>query len=256
MLKSGRGQDKEPGRIRIEQNWIGVHGRPIEEAFHVPPEAHLLPQFIDNWLEYYRGESPDPLVQLAVIHAQFEILHPFMDGNGRIGRLLVPLFLYEKRILSEPVFYLSAYLEAHRDEYEQGLRVLSGLDSWNQWILFFLRAIESQAEENAAKARDIQTLYESLKRTILDLTRSQYAVPLLDAMFAKPIFRSSELFDRPEMPSQPAVTHMLNQLKEAGVLTLVREAAGRRPQVLMLEKLLSIAEGREVRLPAVAQVPA
>jgi len=75
-------------------------------------------------------------------------------------------------------------------------------------------------------------------------------------MFAKPIFRSSELFDRPEMPSQPAVTHMLNQLKEAGVLTLVREAAGRRPQVLMLEKLLSIAEGREVRLPAVAQVPA
>jgi len=185
-------------------------------------------------------------VQLALIHAQFEIVHPFRDGNGRIGRMLVPFFLYEKKLLSRPTFYLSQYMDEHRAEYIARLRALNGQQSWNDWTVFFLKALATQAETNADKARRILALYERLKARTIALTRSQYAVPLLDRLFAQPIFASSDLFRDPRMPTKPVVTQLLQRLRGAGILKQLREARGRRAQVLALAELVNLCEGKKV----------
>ena len=99
-----RGQNKARGRFRSEQNWIGTEGTPIEQAEFIPPIPTEVPTLLDNLEKYYHADERDPLVQLAVIHAQFEVIHPFLDGNGRLGRILVPLFLHEKKILHRPMF--------------------------------------------------------------------------------------------------------------------------------------------------------
>jgi len=247
LLDSVRGRDKGPGRFRSCQNWIGAPGTPMEQAHFIPPRPQDLPEFLDNWEKYYHMERPDPLVQLAVLHAQFEILHPFQDGNGRLGRMLVPLFLFEKDILSAPSFYVSEYLESHREEYVQGLRPLGREPgAWNRWIAFFLEALDAQAKANALKAGDMLALYRDLKEKILTLTHSQFAVPLLDLLFQKPIFQTTHLTGMPGMPSYAMIFGMLKKLRQAGVLKTVREGHGRRPHVLALASLVNLCEGREV----------
>lgn len=248
LLDSVRGRNKGRGKFRTTQNWIGTPGAPIEQAEFVPPDPMSLMGHLDNLEKYYHADRPDPLVQLAVIHAQFEIIHPFLDGNGRIGRILIPIFLYEKKLLSRPMFYLSAYLEEHRDEYISCLRALGQSDdAWNRWIQFFLRAIDEQARENATKARAIMELYEKLKVRVIDLTHSQYAVPLLDRIFERPLFQSTHLrfLDGPK-PSRQSVAYLLRALLKAGILKVVKEGSGRRPQVLALADLINLCEGKKV----------
>jgi Fic family protein len=246
LLDSVRGFNKGRGRFRTMQNWVGKPGTPIEQADYVPPDPLRLMEYLGDWEKYYHAEERDPLVQLAIIHAQFEIIHPFLDGNGRIGRMLVPLFLYEKKLLERPRFYLSEYLEAHRDEYVMRLRELGQPGSWDRWVKFFLTAVATQAESNSTKAKAIQDLYENLKGQVLKLTRSQYSVPLLDRIFERPVFRSSDLTSRQDMPSVPMVMTMLQELKKAGVLKVIREGAGRRAQVLALAELINLCEGKSV----------
>ncbi|MEK6606816.1 MAG: Fic/DOC family N-terminal domain-containing protein [Myxococcota bacterium] len=242
LLENVRGRDQTPGQFRRARVWIGTPGTPIEAARFIPPDPARIPALLANLEDYWRAEDLDPLVQLALIHAQFEIIHPFRDGNGRIGRILVPVFLHEKGLLDRPTFYLSQYLEAHRAEYVARLRGLNGPASWNAWTAFFLRALASQAETNARKVRDILALYERLKAKAIALTRSEYAVPLLDHLFAQPVFASSTLFGLPDMPSKPVVTKLLAQLRGAGVLKRLRAARGRRPQVLALAELVNLCE--------------
>ena len=248
LLDSVRGRDKGRGRFRTIQNWIGANDSLMENAAYIPPEPKLLPELLDNWEKYYHMERPDPLVQLAVVHAQFEIIHPFVDGNGRLGRILIPLFLFERGILRQPMFYLSEYLESHRDEYIDALRSLSEKSGaeWNRWITFFLTALIEQAKQNSKKARDILELYESLKTRVIELTHSQYAVPMLDLLFKRPILRSSDLLSHKTMPSKPMVMNLLGKLKKEGILKVVAEGSGRRPQVLALAELINLCEGKKV----------
>ncbi|MDP6824416.1 MAG: Fic/DOC family N-terminal domain-containing protein, partial [Dehalococcoidia bacterium] len=143
LLDGARGRDKARGQFRTTQNWIGAPGSPIEEADFVPIDPSNVKPSLVSWESYYHEGEPDALVQLAVIHAQFEIIHPFLDGNGRLGRIMVPLFLFERELLSRPMFYLSAYLERHRDEYVDRLRAIGqNMESWNRWIAFFLGAVD------------------------------------------------------------------------------------------------------------------
>lgn len=186
------------------------------------------------------------MVQLALLHAQFEIIHPFLDGNGRIGRMVIPLFLFEKKLLSRPCFYLSAYFEANRELYIARLRDLGSPGSWNRWTAFFLEAVSVQADANTFKARAIQDLYDRLKDKFINLTRSQFAVPLLDFIFERPIFRSSDISRVDGMPSHPTVNGLLATLKTAGLLQTVREASGQRGQVLALAELLNLCEGKKI----------
>jgi Fic family protein len=248
LIDSVRGRNKARGQFRKTQNWVGAPGTPIEQADFVSPDPMSLMEHLGNWEKYYHTDRPDPLVQLAILHAQFEIIHPFLDGNGRIGRLLIPLFLYDKKLLSRPMVYLSAYLEEHRDQYIDRLRVLGQApDAWNQWIAFFLTALDEQAGKNAATARAIMNLYEQLKAKVIELTHSQYAVPLLDQIFERPIFQSSHLlFHADPKPSRQAVAHLLRTLREGQILTTVREGSGRRGQVLALAELVNLTEGKKV----------
>ncbi|NJD61736.1 MAG: Fic family protein [Deltaproteobacteria bacterium] len=248
LLDSVRGRDRGRGHFRTVQNFIGKPGSKIEEADFIPPEPTRIMEFLDNWEKYYHIERPDPLVQLALIHAQFEIIHPFVDGNGRLGRILIPIFLYEKKLLRRPMFYLSGYLAQHRDEYVRRLRDLGHSEiAWNAWIEFFLSAVEDQARENAEKARAIMDLYEHLKKRVIDVTRSRYAVPLLDQLFKRPVFQGTHLkIGDGKSPSRQLVTSLLRVLREEGVLTLMRGGRGRQGQVLALGALVNLCEGKTV----------
>jgi Fic family protein len=247
LLDSVRGRNMGRGRFRTTQNWIGARDSPIKEAQFVPPEPSRLMECLDNWEKYYHSSRPDELVQLAIVHAQFEIIHPFLDGNGRLGRILIPLFLYEKELLHRPMFYLSAWIEENRDQYISLLRELGKTEnSWNLWIEFFLQGINEQARKNAEKARSIMDLYERMKQRVIDITHSQFAVPLLDQIFERPLFQSSHLHFQGLNISRPSVTNLLAALREAEILRVLRQGAGRRPTVYVFPELLNLCEGREV----------
>ncbi len=245
LLDSVRGQDKTPGEFRKDQNWIGRPGAPIEEASFIPPSPLQLDDHLQAWEVYLASDDIDHLLQAAVVHAQFELIHPFRDGNGRIGRILIPLFLYQKKKLSRPMFYLSSYLERNREEYYARLQGISRDNGWNGWIEFFLRAVTEQAKENSAKVKRIMGLYDDMKGQITALTRSQHAIPVLDAIFFKPIFQTSDFVERSGIPKQTAMP-LLRTLKENNLLTTVREASGRRAAIMAFPELLNIAEGREI----------
>ena len=144
----------------------------MEGATFVPIGAEKLPTAMSAWERYIQGDAPDRLVQLAVLHAEFEALHPFLDGNGRLGRMLAPLFLSQCGLISEPMFYISAYFEACRAAYYEGLLAVSRDDDWTGWCRFFLEAVRVQAEESLARARGILDLYEDMKGRVSDVTRS------------------------------------------------------------------------------------
>ena len=249
LMSSVRGQDKTPGDFRLDQNWIGKHGCTMEEASFVPPNPVQLPDFLQAWERYLDSNDVDFLLQTAVVHAQFELLHPFKDGNGRIGRILIPLFLYQKRALSQPMFYLSEYLENNRESYYFHLKAISAEGDWNGWIAFFLKAIVTQAAQNSTRVTAIQALYEEMKLAIHTATHSQYSVHVLDAIFSKPIFRSSDLtaqLFREFGVHKKTTPGLLRQMKEAGILRELQASSGRRPSTLCFPRLINLAEGREV----------
>ena len=245
LMDSVRGYNKSPGLFRITQNWIGPARCTIEQATFVPPSPLQLQDHLRDLAAYLLVEDFDPLVQTAIIHAQFELLHPFLDGNGRIGRLLIPLFLFQKRALASPMFYLSEYLESNRDLYYARLRGISRDNDWNSWIEFFLGAIEDQARSNTQRVRDILSLYENMKGRITDLTRSPYAIAVLDTLFDRPVFQSGDFVQRSGIPKQSALP-FLRKLREAGILHTLREKSGRRSAILAFRDLLNYAEGRDV----------
>ena len=245
LMNSVRGSDKSPGMFRVEQNWIGPAGCTIDQASFVPPSPLRLHDHLEAWETYLFTNDFDPLVQAAVMHAQFELIHPFKDGNGRIGRLLIPLFLFQKRALASPMFYLSEYLESHRELYYARLAGVSQEGDWDGWIEFFLEAVTAQSRANTDRVRDILSLYEGMKVRIAELTRSQYAIRILDTLFDRPIFQSSDFVQRSGIPKQTA-SPFLKKLRDAGILQPLREQSGRRSAILAFRELLNSAEGRDV----------
>ena len=146
LLRGVRGDTQTPGEFRRSQNWIGPPGCTLMEAVYVPPPVIEMGDALDRLEKYFHSESEyPPLIRLALIHYQFEAIHPFLDGNGRIGRLLMALLLCTERLLSQPVLYLSAYFEKHREEYYQRLFAVSQRGCWEDWIKFFLQAVAVQA---------------------------------------------------------------------------------------------------------------
>lgn len=245
LLAGVRGQGKAPGEYRRIPNWIGPAGCTIEHARFVPISADKLQDAMSAWERYMHEEAPDRLVQLALLHAEFEALHPFLDGNGRLGRMLVPLFMWQNGLIQRPMFYVSAFLEANRDEYYERLLTVSRDGDWTGWCRFFLCALKTQAEENQQKAAAILVLYERMKREVAELTRSQYAIHALDWLFERPIFKSSDFVASSGIP-EPTAKRIVSALRQGGVLRVLMEASGRRAATLYFPTLLNIAEGREV----------
>ena len=244
LLNSVRGHGKSPGEYRRIPNWIGPHGCSIEEASFVPIVAQKLPEAMSRWERYIHEDTPDLLVQLGILHAEFEALHPFLDGNGRLGRMCVPLFMYSKKLISGPMFYISEFFEAHRDEYYERLLAVSRDGDWTGWSEFFLKAVQIQAEENLRRSNAILDLYNRMKPQFAELTRSHYAIHALDWIFERPIFKSSDFVKNAGIPD-PTAKRILGVLKNENVLKTLHEGSGRRAAIIAFIELLNIAEGHE-----------
>lgn len=243
LLGGVRGRDKARGEFRHEQNYIAKQGAAIEQAIYVPPQPQSLMEHLSGLEKYIHHDEDDRLVQLAIIHAQFELIHPFLDGNGRLGRMLLPLFMYEKKLLSSPMFYLSEYLESHRDEYYDRLGAVSRFRDWEGWVEFFLTAIIEQAVVNTQKARRILELYGTKKTKVADLTHSQYAIRAVDTLFASPVFTSSYFIERSGIPPASA-RRILKTLVKEKVLNALRLGTGSQPGFYIFSRLIAITEGR------------
>jgi len=241
LLDSARGRNRAPGEFRRIQNFIGPPGCSMETATFVPPSADRVGPGMDNLEKYLHAEEKDRLVQLAIAKAQFELIHPFLDGNGRIGRILIPVFLFEKGLLSSPMFYLSSYLEEHRDEYYERLRAISRQNDWNGWIRFFLTAVRDQAGINAEKTRSIIALHDRMKDEVPKAIRSQYTIKAIDAIFDRPVFRSADFAKRSKIPKESAY-HILSVLKKERIIQDLRPGRGRRAAVLIFQQLIDITE--------------
>ncbi len=239
LLDSVRGKDRARGEFRTIQNWIGKSGSTIDNATYVPPEPLKVSGCMSNLERYIHFREDDCLVQLAIVHAQFEIIHPYLDGNGRVGRILMPLFLYEKKMLSSPMFYLSAYLEAHREEYYARLLAVSKDNDWLGWISFFLKAILEQAQVNTAKTKAILDLYEVKKEKVSAVTRSRYAIKAVDTLFRTPILTTTRFIAESEIPKITAM-RILQVLEKNKIIEIVRPAGGSMPSVYMFSKLVRI----------------
>lgn len=240
LLHSVRGQNKARGEFRKIQNWIGKPGSPIEEARFVPPDPLQLLTYLSEFEKYIHYEEKDRLVQLAIVHAQFEILHPFLDGNGRIGRILIPLFLYEKKILNLPMFYISAFFETNRELYYDKLKSVTDNNDWEGWILFFLRGVIEQSEKNIEKVKAILQLYNDMKEQIVSITHSQYSIKALDILFNMPICSSTDFVKNSNIPKASS-RRILNRLEESGAINIFAKGAGSKPTLYEFRQLIDIA---------------
>lgn len=239
LIQGTRGRDKHPGEIRKEQVWIGPKDCPIEHATYVAPEPLGLIAHLNNLVDYMNLADQDVLIQTAIMHAQFEIIHPFYDGNGRTGRILIPLFLWKKKWISSPMFYISEYFDEQRDEYMNCLRLLSTRKNWERWLIFFLDAITIQAKRNSRKAGQVVNLFNETRDRISRLTKSPHANKVLDALFVAPIMHTTNFIKLTGVPSQTA-HRILTLLKKEKILETIVEPSGRTPEVLVFKELYKL----------------
>lgn len=248
LLEGVRGQYNKPGEFRESQNWIGRPGSKIEEASFVPiPQEHLR-SGLENWVSYMDSTNePDPLIQLALLHFEFEALHCFQDGNGRLGRMLIPLFLYSRDVLCSPSFYMSGYLETRRDEYIERLGAISREGAWTEWCIFFLEGIIEQAHENQRKLKGIIDLNEKMNSEIPVATNSKYSIQAINFIFSHPIFSARDFMHNAGIPTGAAKL-LLRKLRDGdnGILKTLHPGVGRSPAIYGFVELFNIAEGREV----------
>lgn len=244
LMDSVRGATKELGQFRKDQNWIGTPGCTIEQATFVPPNPLQLLDHLQAWEQYLDLNDIDPILQAAVVHAQFELIHPFKDGNGRIGRLLIPLFLYSKNLLASPMFYLSDYLESNRKEYYSRLGAISQTGDWTGWCAFFLRGVIAQAKQNSATLHQVMALYEKTKTRVCDITKSPNSIQIIDALFYRPIFTISDVALQTDIPTR-TIQKLVKTLIAANVIKTLREASGPKPAIFMFAELLNTVENRE-----------
>jgi Fic family protein len=245
LLSGVRGKDKNPGQFRNDQNYIAKPGAPIKEATYVPPSPEMVRPALDNWIEYINSNTHETLVQLACLHAQFEIIHPFDDGNGRMGRMLIPLYLFQKGLLKQPVFYLSEYFEDNRDAYAGKLNRITTKGDWQGWVEFFLDAIIEQAAKNLTKARNILSLYEQSKQQFQEATHSQFTMKVLDAFFCSPI-ANSVLLQKHTQINQTTLSFILGKLEKANLIIPIQKGKGRIPNIYAFQKLINMAEGKDI----------
>lgn len=191
MSNGVRGQNGAPGEYRSIQNFIGPEGCTLETATFVPPQPQLVDSYMSNLEKYINNPNDNlhSLVRIAIIHAQFETIHPFLDGNGRIGRILIPLYLYDVNLINSPNLFISEVLEKDKHKY---YRLLNGTrkegNGWNQWIKFFLQSVNKQVIKNINLIEEIDNLYERDLENAMNIINSTNVLDLIKAMFQKPIF--------------------------------------------------------------------
>jgi Fic family protein len=226
LIEGTRGTHRTPGEFRGSQNWIGPPGATLHEAAFIPPPPALVTQSMDELEKFlYAKDTIPPLVKIALIHAQFETIHPFLDGNGRIGRLLIAFYLVWKEILSKPLLYLSYYLKKYRSDYYGLLEKIRTEGAWEEWIKFFLKGVYVTSAEAAATAREIIGLKEKLHEELYSRSiASIYGVKLVDLLFAKPVISVGDVIEGLKVSKETA-SELVRKFDAAGILT---EITGKR----------------------------
>ncbi len=225
LLRSGRGAAKQPGEFRRSQNWIG--GTRPGNALFVPPPPNLLDDCLGALERFFHSDDPalPPLIRAGLAHVQFETIHPFLDGNGRLGRLLITLILCEAGVLREPILYLSLFLKSQRDDYYRLLQEVRQAGTWETWMEFFLTGVAETAEQAVATARELIAMFDSDRQKIADVGRAApSALRVHELMQAHPIVTIPTVSSRLGV-SFATAGGALEKLAGVGV---VRETTGRR----------------------------
>jgi Fic family protein len=232
LMKGVRGEHATPGEFRRTQNWIGPTGSSLMNAPYVPPPVDEMNDLLSDWERYLhvRDQTPD-LVQCAIMHEQFESIHPFLDGNGRVGRLMITLFLIERGRLSQPLLYLSDFIERHRSDYYDLLQRVRTHGEWIPWLRYFLTGVEQTARDSADRARRLLDLREKMA---LLADRA-----LVDQLFVNPYLSIAQAAEVMGV-SQPTATKMLKGLEAKGWL---KETTGRNwGKIYLAHKVLAALE--------------
>lgn len=238
LLKGVRGEQSTPGEFRKVQNWIGPKGTPIEQASYVPPPPDRMVESLDAFEKFLNSPagSLPVLLWLAMVHYQFEAIHPFLDGNGRIGRVLITLLLCSKGVLDKPLLYLSVYFERNRQEYYERLLRVSTNGQWTEWLMFFLRGIVEQSEDAFQKARqllDLQQQYHGIVKS----RRSAAQMRLVDLLIERPVITTVFAGKYLNVTYAAAQRNIAMLIKEG----ILKELTGRkRNRVYIAEQVLQI----------------
>lgn len=237
LLSFGRGAKKSPGEYKTEQNYLGDKAQKNISFIPVSPEK--LNDGMEQLFKYINEEDEILLLKTAIAHIEFEALHPFKDGNGRIGRMIITLMLWKSGVISQPHFYISGYFEENKDVYIEKMRNVSLENNWTDWCIFFLQAIEEQSIKNLEIAENISNLYNEMKERFREVLSSQYSLNALDFVFTNPLFRNSKFINQSGIPKSTA-KRFPKILIEKGLLKIQDEASGTRSALYSFEPLMKL----------------
>jgi Fic family protein len=239
LMTGVRGGDRNPGEFRHVQNWIGPAGSRIDNATYVPPPVQEMHAALDQFERYLHDRSPMPvLLRAALVHYHFEAIHPFLDGNGRVGRLLIAFILQVENVLDQPLLYLSAFFERHRREYYRRLVEVTMKGAWLEWIDFFLQGVTEQANDAVRRTRELLDLSENYRRKIAPARNAGVLSSLIDRLFASPAITIPSVATDFKM-SYPAAKKNVQKLVALHILKPRRSGRG---SVYVAEDLLKIVE--------------
>lgn len=238
LMAGVRGDYATPGEFRRLQNWIGPPGCALANAVYVPPPPTELMACLGDWEKFLHDQSIPPLVQVALIHSQFEAIHPFLDGNGRVGRLLITLFLVEREILPTPLLYLSAFFEATRRDYYERLRGVTERGEWSEWLQYFLNGVARQAEDALSRAARINRHLEEWRVAVAGVS-SKVPLALVDQLAANPFLTVKGAAKRLGVAFTTA-QRAVGRLQQLGIVTEISHA--KRDRVYCAKAILEILE--------------
>lgn len=237
LLSFGRGAGKSPGAFKTEQNYIGERGS--REVSYIPIAPEKLDSGMDALFALIGDKMRPILLRAALAHVEFEALHPFKDGNGRVGRMLITLMLWAEGAISAPHFYISRYFADHKTDYIAIMRDVSSKGAWEDWCLFFLTAVKEQAIHNLEVAMRIRELYERMKPRFAEVLSSKWSMQALDFIFTSPVFFNSRFTGHAGISAATAA-RFTRLLLDAGLLQTVKESAGRQSAIYRFEPLMEL----------------
>ncbi len=238
LMKGVRGGVAAPGTFRKSQNWIGVPGCTLQNATYIPPPPHLLMACLSSLETFFHESTLPPLITTGLIHQQFEAIHPFLDGNGRVGRLLIILYLVERSLLPSPIFYLSAFFEATRDEYYRRLHAVTEKGEWLGWIQYFLNGVARQAEDAMDRIERLQKIVTKWKENF-SRKADKNSFLLIEACLANP-FVTVRGASKKHKIAFPTAQRAIDKLVKAGILKQTSNA--KRNRIYCAQRILEILD--------------
>lgn len=245
LLEDGRGSNRNPGEFRTSQNWIGPAGCTLSNATFIPPTVPNMNIALEDLeLFFYEEDDIPSLIKIALIHAQFESIHPFLDGNGRVGRLLITFWLCSEKILSQPLLYLSYYFKSNRIEYYDRLMAVRKAGDWEGWVKFFLRGVASVSDEATESAKLIIQLKEKYSQVLSEKTNNNY-IKLLDHLFETPFISKNSAAEFLQI-SYPTASAIIEEFVRQNILTDITPHQQRNKRYCFVEYVNILNRGTEL----------